>query len=173
MNMAFANNFGQRLLNSPEILGDTVIERGRDAARAAARVIDRVKAPSHRLAEAGLRVNTVAHETVARLLRNHLQIIDGMMDEGVRRLELAAQADDLRALFAAQIELLADTRARVSDDAERTLAILADSRARLNEAFSATVAAAAAEQEAPASRAARVRKPARAQRKRATRRTKR
>ena len=157
MNNAFANAFGPNVLISPGKLGDTVLERGRGAAIAAAHALDRAKTPSHKLAEAGLRANAVAHDGVARLMTNQVQFIDGWMDEGVRRLELIAEARSLRTLVEAQIELLADTRARLSNDAERTLAILADVGTRLGEVFRSAPAQSAAEQVTPAPRIARTR----------------
>ena len=69
------------------------------------------------------------------LFHRNVQVLDGFLDEGVRRLERMAEADSWRALVTEQIELLADTRARLSADARRTLAILADARTRITDAF--------------------------------------
>ena len=174
MNNAFANAFGPSLLTSPAKLGDTVLERGRDAAIAAAHALGRAKAPSHKLAEAGLRANAVAHDGMARLMKNQVQVIDGLMDEGVRRLELIAEARSLRTLVEAQIQLLADTRARLSNDAERTLAILAEVGTRLSEVFRSAPAKSPAEQVTAAPQVSRARREKAAARKprqkRATRR---
>ena len=167
MNNAFASAFGPNLLTAPGKLGDTVLERGRGAAIAAANALDRARTPSHKLAEAGLRANAVAHDGVARLMKNQVQFIDGLMDEGVRRLELLAEARSLRTLVEAQIELLADTRARLSNDAERTLAILADVGTRLSEVFRSAPVQSSVEQVTPAPRVARTRRKKAAIRKKA------
>ena len=154
-----ATSLPKILLAAPQVFGDVAVERSRNAARAAARAIGGVKAPSHRLAAASLRANTVAHDSVARLVRNQLQLVDGLMDEGIRRLELVAEADSFRSLVAEQLELLSDTRARLSDDARRTFAILADTRAQFTAALSG-----AAPKAAPAAK----RTPAKASKKKAS-----
>jgi len=171
VNLAFADAFGRGLLNSPKALGDAALEGGRGAAIAAARALDRVKAPSHRLVEIGLKANAVAHESLVRLVENQRQVIDGLMDESVRRLELLAQAESLRTLVSEQIEMLADTRTRFGDDTRRMLTILADTRAQLNELFSSVPAKVAAQGATQPTRTATVRprKPAVA-RKRAVKR---
>jgi phasin family protein len=150
MNAFATPAFPKTLLAAPQLVGDAAVERSRNAARVAARALDGAKAPSHRLAEASLRANTVAHEAVARLVKNQLQVIDGLMDDGIRRLELVAEADSLRSLVAEQLELLADTRARLSSDARRTFAILADTRVQLAAALASPVSIA----KAPATRRA-------------------
>jgi phasin family protein len=159
MNRTTVASLPKALLAAPQVLGDVAVERSRNAARAAARAIGGAKAPSHRLAEASLRANTVAHDSMARLVRNQLQVLDGLMDEGIRRLELVAEADGFRTLMAEQLELLSDTRARLSGDARRTFAILADTREQLATALTAT----ATQPTAPARRAA----PAKTPRKKA------
>jgi len=144
VNLAFADVIGRGLFNSPKALGDAALEGGRGAAIAAARAIDRVKAPSHRLVEIGLKANAVAHESLVRLVESQRQVIDGLMDESVRRLELLAEAQSVRTLVSEQIEMLADTRTRLGDDTRRTLAILTDTRARLTELFTSAPTKAAA-----------------------------
>jgi hypothetical protein len=136
VNLAFTDVLGRSLFNSPKALGDAALEGGRGAAIAAARALDRVKVPSHRIVEMGLKANAVAHDSLVRLVESHRQVVDGLMDEGVRRLEVLAEADSLRTLVNEQIELLADTRSRLSDDARRMLKILADTRAQLTAVLS-------------------------------------
>jgi hypothetical protein len=140
MNSALESFFNGNLLKAPQLLGEGAIERSRAAALSAARVLDGTKAPSHRLAEAGLKVNAVIHHSVARLVNNQVRVLDGFVDEGVRRLELAAEASALRPLIVNQIGLLADTGTRLAADARRTLSILADTRAQLSEVFTAAPA---------------------------------
>jgi hypothetical protein len=127
--------FGRNLLATPSLVADAAIDRSRQAAIATARALGAAKTPSHTLAEASLRANAAAGETVAHLVKSNVQVLDGFLDEGVRRLERMAEADSWRALVTEQIELLADTRARLSADVRRTLAILVDARARITDAL--------------------------------------
>jgi hypothetical protein len=130
---------GRSLLAAPSFVADATVERSRGAVLAGARLLDAAKAPTHALAEAGLRVQAVAGKTLLHLVQNNLRVIDGLLDEGVRRLELAAQADNLRTLVSEQIELLADTRERMGEDARRTLALLSDARTQIGAAFASAL----------------------------------
>jgi hypothetical protein len=119
---------------------DAAVTHGRTVARAAARALDGARAPSHALAATTLKVNAVLHESVERLVDSQLRAWDGVLDESVRRLTVAADADGLRPLLAGQIGLMNDTRARIVEDARRTLGILADARAKLGAVFAAPAA---------------------------------
>jgi hypothetical protein len=168
--------FGRRLLAAPSLAADAAIERSRGAALASARLLEAAKSPAHALAEAGLRAQAAAGDSMARLVRNNMRVVEGLLDEGVRRLERAARADSLRTLVADQIELLGDTRARMSADAHRTLALLSEARMQVGAAFAGALSAEpVAREEAPRRRpnphsrkttaSKRTRKPANARRR--------
>jgi hypothetical protein len=127
--------FGRNLFATPAFIADAAIDRSRGAALATARMLGAAKTPAHALAEAGLRANAAAGGALAHLMRNNVQVIDGLLDEGVRRLELMAEAVSLRTLVTEQVDLLAETRTRVNADARRTLAILVDARTAITEAL--------------------------------------
>jgi len=150
MTMNTLTDFGRSLLAAPSLVADTAMERGRGAVLAGARLLDAARTPTHALAEAGLRAQAAAGESVAQLVRNNLRVIDGLLDEGVHRLELAAQADSLRTLFSEQLELLAETRERMNADARRTLALLSEARVQIGSAFAGALSREpAARDEAP------------------------
>lgn len=125
---------------SARLAGEAALAHGRNVARAAARALERAKAPSHALAETTLKLGAVVHESVGRLLESQLQAWDGAIDESVRRLTRAADADGLRPLIAGQLEMMSETRARIVEDARRTLGILADARAKIGDALAQSAA---------------------------------
>lgn len=125
---------------SARLAGEAALAHGRNVARAAARALERAKAPSHALAATTLKLGAVVHESVGRLLESQLQAWDGAIDESVRRLTRAADAEGLRPLIAGQLEMMSETRARIAEDARRTLGILADARAKIGDALAQSAA---------------------------------
>jgi phasin family protein len=125
---------------STRLAGEAALAHGRNVARAAARALERAKAPSHALAATTLKLGAVVHESVGRLLESQLQAWDGAIDESVRRLTRAADAEGLRPLIAGQLEMMSETRARIVEDARRTLGILADARAKIGDALAQSAA---------------------------------
>lgn len=130
-------NIVSKVTEGPRAWGQYAVDGGRTAATMAANVMTGAKKPARRLIKTGLKLNTVAHDSVADLLKLQARALEGTMDAGARRMELLADADSLRAMVKDQIALVPESRDRVVDDARKALDILNEAREELIEVINA------------------------------------
>jgi phasin family protein len=105
-------------------------ERAAEAARAtadlAASRVAAARAPIDVLTEASLKLNSLSHEHIARLVRRQAAMLKAAVGEGEQRLQRLARAASLPQALAGQAEDLTDIPRRIADNMRQTWAILAD-----------------------------------------------
>ncbi len=128
-------NIVSKVAAGPVAWGQLAIDSSRTAAGMASNAMINAQRPTRRLLKAGLKINSVTHNGIADLLKHQASIIEGTMSAGAKRLDLVAEADNLRNLIKDQVALLPQSRDRLLSDARATLEILNDAREELMEAY--------------------------------------
>ena len=132
MNETVEHTAAQETLAVPyRITRDSVV-RLRSALHRLAALVANAKRPTQVIGEAGLRVNQLAHDSVEEMVRHQIHVLEGLMDDGAQRLQVASQAGSLQSLLSEQVALLPETRSRVVKDVRVTLDILGNTRSRLS-----------------------------------------
>ena len=103
---------------------DKALEKIRAATLDTADLVAKAKNPVRKIADTGLRLNRISHKGVEKLVKSQARFVETTIDDGARRLELAARADSLRALFNDQIASLPQSRERALTNARKTLDVV-------------------------------------------------
>lgn len=115
------------------------VDQVKNGTQVAANAVDSLKNPTHILNNAGSKLNDLSHDYIARLLKEQRRIVDGVVEDGAKRLRVIADAGNLNEFWDAQLALFPATRDRVVGNVRETLDILGDTRDGLKELFQATV----------------------------------
>jgi len=105
------------------LLADRAIKSMRTAGLDTAELLTRTKKPVHAIADTGLKLNSLSHKTVEKLLKQQVAMLDDMIDGGAHRLETAARAKTLRTLIDGQVAALPKTRDHAVKNARKTVAL--------------------------------------------------
>jgi phasin family protein len=101
-----------------------VVSGLRNATRNTAGLLVRTKQPVNTLATAGLKINSLSHEGIEKLLKQQVASFEDLVDGSARRLEMAARAKSLKALVQDQIASLPASRDAAVANARKTLEIV-------------------------------------------------
>ena len=132
-------NFTHKAVDQTRQLTDLTVNTMRLGARQAATLVAATKSPVRKVTQSGLRLNTLSHKSLEKLVKQQLHAFEAVVDDGSERLQAAAEARDLRGLVSGQIASLPATRRRVAGEARKTVAILADAGIELGRLVSDTV----------------------------------
>lgn len=105
-------------------LADRAIKGLRTAGLETAGIITRTKKPVHALADTGLKLNTLSHKSIEKLVRQQVATIDEFIDGSAERLEKAARARTVRTLVEGQISSLPQTRKHAVKNAKKTVTLV-------------------------------------------------
>jgi phasin family protein len=97
----------------------------RRAAEQAANGVCAAREPIRVMADAGRRLNDISHRYLGELVKQQLQTLEGVIEDGSERLNRAARARDLRTLIAEQKKLYPASRERLGRDLKLTWALAA------------------------------------------------
>ena len=111
----------------------------RDLAVNGAQWVSRGRKPLHLITESGLRLNTISHKSIARLVNVQAEMLEGTLEAVAKRLETAANANSVRELFNEQVALLPATRDRLTGDVRKALDVLSGTGDDLRGLFTETV----------------------------------
>lgn len=122
-------------MNRIEKLADTVKAESRDLADRAikglrtagletAGIITKTKKPVHAIADTGLKLNTLSHKSIEKLVKQQVAAIDEFIDGSAERLEKAARARTVRTLVEGQISTLPKTRKHAVKNAKKTVTLV-------------------------------------------------
>ncbi len=125
--------------SSVRALTDT-LSSSRDLAVGGAQLVARGRKPLHLMTESGLRLNTISHKSIARLMNVQAEMVEGTLVATAKRLETAANANSVRELVSDQVALLPATRDRLTGDARKALDVLSDTGEDLRELVTETFA---------------------------------
>jgi phasin family protein len=102
------------------------LDKIRAATLDTADLIAKTKDPVRKIADTSLKLNRISHKGVEKLVKTQARFVESTIDDGSRRLELAAKADSLRALFGDQIATLPQSRERAMTNARKTIDVVRD-----------------------------------------------
>jgi phasin family protein len=143
------------------------VESARGVATGSAVSLKSLKDPVRVIARSGVKLTAISQNALQGLIELQSEIVTSVLADAANRLERAARADNVIDLVQDQAEALSATRDRMVDEASRAFAIFKDAgrdvRKVASQAYSKVVQT--AEEEAPAAKAAPVRKARRAARK--------
>ncbi|MFK7887073.1 MAG: phasin family protein [Gammaproteobacteria bacterium] len=125
--------------SSVRALTDT-LSSSRDFAVGGAQLVARGRKPLHLMTESGLRLNTISHKSIARLMNVQAEMLEGTLVATAKRLETAANANSVRELVNDQVALLPATRERLSGDARKALDVISNTGGDLRELVTETFA---------------------------------
>ncbi|MEM7082368.1 MAG: phasin family protein [Pseudomonadota bacterium] len=86
-----------------------------------------------------LKLNKITHKSVAKLVSEQADMLEGTLTAAAKRLDVAANAESLQDLWADQIDLMPKSRQRLTRDAKKVLNVLVDTREDLSGLVSETV----------------------------------
>lgn len=107
-------------------LADRAIKGMRSAGLETAELMIRTKKPVHAIANTGLKLNTLSHKSIEKLVKQQVATIDDLIDGSASRLETAARARTLKGLLDGQIATLPRTRKHAVQNAKKTVALVRD-----------------------------------------------
>jgi hypothetical protein len=116
--------FADNLKAESRMLADRAVAGLRTAGLETADLLIRTKRPVHAFADTGLKLNTLSHKSIEKLLKQQVAALDDILDGGARRLETAARARSVRTLVDGQISTLPKTRDHAVKNARKTVALV-------------------------------------------------
>ena len=117
------------------------LSSSRDLAVNGAHLVAKGRKPLHLVTESGLRLNTISHKSIARLMNVQAEMIEGTLVGTAKRLETAAKAHSVRELLNEQVALIPATRERLTGDARKMMDVITDTGGDIKELVSGTVSA--------------------------------
>ena len=116
--------FARDLRSEYSLLADRAVQRLRDVTLETAELVSKGKSPIRKLADTGIKLNRLSHESIEKLVQRQAAFVEGTLDDGARRLEMAARADSIKVLFGDQIARLPESRDFAVTNARETLEIV-------------------------------------------------
>lgn len=113
-------------------------EYARAGADRAASQVAAARGPVELLTEASLKLNTLSHQYLSRLLARQGTMVKGTLEEGEKRLQRLARATSLQQAIAAQAADLGEIPTRIADNVRETWEIVAEAGREVAALASAT-----------------------------------
>lgn len=130
----------QPLVNRSLSLATASLKNSRSAAKTGAELISSSTETVSKVSDNALKLNKISHKTLAKLVNEQANMVEGTLEAAATRLNIAAQADSVQELWAEQIELLPKTRARLSDDMKKMFGIVTETGEELSDLVAAALA---------------------------------
>jgi hypothetical protein len=108
------------------LLADRAVAGLRNAGLETAGLLKKVKTPVHAVADTGLKLNSLSHKSIEKLVKQQVVVLDDLIDGSARRIEMAARAKSVRTLVDGQISTLPKSRDHAIANARKTVAIVRD-----------------------------------------------
>ncbi len=129
----------QPLVNRSLNLANFGIRNSRRFAANGSDMIDASTSTVSFASDKALKLNKIAHKTLAKLVSEQTNMLEGTLIAAAKRLDVAANAETLQDLWADQIDLMPKSRQRLTRDAKKVLNVFVDTREELSELVSDTV----------------------------------
>jgi hypothetical protein len=130
-----SENFKGRVKDTAE----HAVDQAKNSTQVAANALDSLKNPAHILNSASMKLNDLSHDYFKRLLKEQRKIVDGVVEDGAKRIRIIADADNLKEFWDTQRALYPATRDRVVTNVKETLEILGHTRDGLKDLWESTV----------------------------------
>ncbi len=129
----------QPLVNRSLNLANVGIRNSRRFAANGSDMIDASTSTVSFASDKALKLNKITHKTLAKLLNEQTNMLEGTLHAAAKRLDVAANAETLQDLWADQMDLMPKSRQRLTRDAKKVLNVFVDTREELSELVSDTV----------------------------------
>jgi len=106
------------------LLADRAVAGLRQATLETAGLLAKSKAPVRTAAETGLKLNSASHKGIEKFVKAQVGAFEDLVDGGSRRLQMAARAKTLKALFEDQVATLPAARDTAIGNARKTVEIV-------------------------------------------------
>ncbi len=121
------------------LMADRALTKVRAAALDTADFIAKTKAPVRKFADTSIKLNRISHRGVEKLMKSQVRLVEATIDDGARRLEMAARADSLRSLFGDQIATIPQSRERTLSNARKSIEVVRDTGDEIGDVLKGTV----------------------------------
>lgn len=108
------------------IVTNKALDKIRAATLDTADLVAKTKDPVRKIADTGLKINRISYRGMEKLMKSQVRFFEATIDDGAKRLEMAARADSLRALFGDQIATLPESRERAMTNARKSIDVVRD-----------------------------------------------
>jgi len=130
----------QPLVNRSLNLATVGLKNSRRFAKTGASALANSTKTVSKVSDKALKLNKISHKTIAGLLNEQAQMVEGTLDATAKRLVVASKADSVQELWADQVELMPKSRARLSNDMKNMFGIVTETGEELTDLFATTLA---------------------------------
>jgi phasin family protein len=117
------------------LLADRAVAGLRTAGLETAGFLTKTKGPVHAIADTGLRLNTLSHKSIEKLVKQQVAMLDDLIDGSAHRLQMAAKAKTVKTLVDGQLAELPKTRERAVKNAKKTVSLVRDTGDAFSDLF--------------------------------------
>jgi len=114
------------LKTETRMIADRAIASMRTAGLETAGLLTKTKGPVHAIADTSLKLNTLSHKSIEKMVKQQVAALDDLIDGSAHRIEMAAKAKSVKALVDGQISTLPKTRKHAVKNAKKTVALVKD-----------------------------------------------
>ena len=118
--------FTDNLKSESRLMADRAVAGLRTAGLETAGFISRTKRPVHAVADTTLKLNALSHKSIEKLLKQQVKMLDDLIDGSAERIEMAAKAKNVKALFEKQVSSLPKSRDHAVKNARKTMTLVRD-----------------------------------------------
>lgn len=154
--------FADNLKSESRLMADRAVAGLRTAGLETAGFISRTKRPVHAVADTTLKLNTLSHKSIEKMLKQQVKMLDELIDGSAGRIEMAAKAKDVKSLFDKQVSSLPKSRDHAVKNARKTMTLVRDTGDAFGDLFKDVVVdiSSAGSKKAPARKKAATKKTA-------------
>lgn len=122
--IANIEKIAENIKSESRLLADWAVAGLRQATLETAGLLNKSKEPVRAAAKTGLKFNSASHKSIEKLVKAQVTAFEDLVDGGSRRLEMAARAKTLKALFEDQVAALPAARDTAIGNARKTVEIV-------------------------------------------------
>ena len=121
------------------LMADKALDKIRTTTLDTADLVAKTKQPVRKIADTGIKLNRISHKGFEKLVKAQARFFEATIDDGAKRLEMAARADGFRALFGDQIATFPDSRARTLANARKSIDVVRDTGDEISDVLKGTI----------------------------------
>jgi len=137
--MTKIENFADNLKAESRVMADRAVAGLRTAGLETAGFITKSKRPVKAVEKASLKLNALTHKSIESLLKQQFTMVEDLIDESAKRIEMAAKAKSVKTLVEGQVAALPKSRDQAVANAKKTVAIVRDTGDAFGDLFKDTV----------------------------------
>lgn len=121
------------------LVADKALDKIRATTLDTADLVAKTKQPVRKIADTGIKLNRISHRGFEKLVKAQARFFEATIDDGAKRLEMAARADSLRTLFGDQIATIPASRERTFANARKSIDVVRDTGDEIGDVLKGTV----------------------------------